>query len=215
MGFRNLTAKPDQDWLSTALSEMLATELATGEHFRIIAGESVARTKLELALPDAESYSAQTLSKIRRSLGADYILVGSYLNTGSQFRRVRLDLRLQDSKTGETLAMSPENGGEDDLADLVSHAGLALFQRLAVSGPGQAEAGGARAFVPASSDSARLYAEGLNRLRHFDARGARDLLGQAVAVDPGYALAHAALSDAWSQLGYAEVARNEDQKACQ
>ncbi len=57
--------------------------------------------------------------------------------------------------------------------------------------------------------------EGLNRLRRFDAGGARDLLGQAVAVDPGYALAHAALSDAWSVLGYAEVAKTEAQKAWQ
>lgn len=215
MGFRNLAAQRDQDWLSTALSEMLATELAAGEHVRIIPGESVARTKVELALPDAESYSAHTLSRIWRSLGADYVLVGSYLNTGAQSHHVRLDFRLQDSKTGETLAMPPADGAEDDLAGLVAQAGQALRQRLSVTSVSQAEASGARAEVPPSTDSARLYAEGLDRLRHFDARGARDLLGQAVAVDPGYALAHAALSDAWSALGYAEVAKTEAQKAWQ
>ncbi len=215
MGFRNLTAKPDQDWVSTALSEMLATELAAGEHLRIIPGESVARTKIEMALPDAESYSAQTLANIRKRLGADFVLVGSYLDTGAQPRRVRLDLRLQDAKTGETIAMLPANGGEEDLAGLVAQAGLALWPSLAPGSVTQSEISGARAALPPNSDSARLYAEGLNRLRHFDARGARDLLEQAVAVDSNYALAHAALSDAWSALGYAEVARNEVLKAWQ
>ncbi|MGA2132060.1 MAG: tetratricopeptide repeat protein [Bryobacteraceae bacterium] len=215
LGFRNLTAEADQEWLSTALSEMLATELAAGEHFRIIPGESVARTKLELGLPNAESYSPQTLAKLWRSLGADYVVVGSYLNSGTQVRRVRLDLRLQDSKTGETVTMSPESGGIDDLTGLVAQAGSALRQRLAGGTASQADTNVARAFLPPTSDGARLYAEGLDRLRHFDARGARDLLGQAVAVDPAYALAHAALSDAWSVLGYAEVAKNEAQKAWQ
>jgi len=215
MGFRNLTARTDQDWVSTALSEMLATELAAGEHLRIIPGESVARTKLDLALPDADSYSARTLTKIRQSLGADYVLVGSYLDTGTQPRRVRLDLRLQDAKTGETVATLPTEGGEDDLTGLVMQAGLALRPSL-VSGPvSQSDSSGVRASWPPSLDSTRLYAEGLNSLRHFDARGARDLLEQAVAVDPNYALAHAALSDAWSARGYAEVARNEARQAWQ
>ena len=215
MGFRNLTGKPDQDWVSTALSEMLATELAAGEHLRIVPGESVARTKLEMALPDAQSYSVQTLTKIRKRLGADYVLVGSYLDTGAPPRRVRLDLRLQDAKTGEMVATLPANGGEDDLASLVAQAGLALRPSLESRPVSQSEASGVRAALPPNSDSARLYAEGLNSLRHFDARGARDLLGQAVAVDPNYALAHAALSDAWSALGYAEVAKNEARKALQ
>src|SRR5580658_255213 len=213
MGFRNLTAQPDQDWISTALSEMLATELGAGEHLRIIPGESVARTKLEMALPDAESYSAQTLTKIRRRLGADYVLVGSYLDTGAH--RVRLDLRLQDARTGETVATLPADGGEEDLAGLVAQAGLALRPSLELGPVGQSEVSGVRAALPPSSESARLYAQGLNSLRHFDARGARDLLEQAVAVDPNYVLAHAALSDAWSALGYAEVARNEARKAWQ
>lgn len=36
LGFRNLTAKPEVAWLSTALSEMLSTELGVGEHLRIL-----------------------------------------------------------------------------------------------------------------------------------------------------------------------------------
>jgi TolB-like protein len=36
LGFKNLSGQPDVAWLSTALAEMLTTELAAGEHLRTI-----------------------------------------------------------------------------------------------------------------------------------------------------------------------------------
>src|ERR1039458_9906363 len=71
----------------------------------------------------------------------------------------------------------------------------------------------AQAAAPPTSDVARLYAEGLTHLRQFDAKGARELLERAVATAPEYALAHSALSAAWSALGYSEMARQEARRA--
>ena len=82
LGFKNLSAKPEQDWLSTALSEMLATELSQGDQLRTIPGESVAQMKLSLSLPDADSYGRETLNRIRQNLGSDDIVLGSYLPLG-------------------------------------------------------------------------------------------------------------------------------------
>jgi tetratricopeptide (TPR) repeat protein len=56
--------------------------------------------------------------------------------------------------------------------------------------------------LPTSSKAARLYAEGLERLRLFDALGARDRLQAAVEEAPEAALVHAALAAAWTALGY-------------
>jgi hypothetical protein len=42
LGFRNLSDRPGDAWLSIALSEWLTTELAAGEKLRAIAGENVA-----------------------------------------------------------------------------------------------------------------------------------------------------------------------------
>ena len=58
---------------------------------------------------------------------------------------------------------------------------------------------------------ARAYAEGLARLRVFDAVRARPLLEAAVRADPAHPLFHAALAEAWSALGYDAVARSEAQ----
>jgi tetratricopeptide (TPR) repeat protein len=89
-----------------------------------------------------------------------------------------------------------------------------LRQKLGVGLAAQADAGSPQT-GPGNPATASLYFGGLDKLRHFDALGARDLLQQAVAAEPGNALAHNALSQAWAALGYSETARLEAQKAWQ
>jgi TolB-like protein len=69
LGFKNLAGKPDEAWLSTAISEMLTTNLAAGEELRLVPGETIAQMKNNLSLADAESYAQETLDKIRRQRG--------------------------------------------------------------------------------------------------------------------------------------------------
>ena len=70
-----------------------------------------------------------------------------------------------------------------------------------------------RASLPSNRDAARLYSEGLARLRVLEAPEARDLLQQAIAADPKFPLAHAALAEAWSRLGYCKNAQQEGRQA--
>jgi hypothetical protein len=49
---------------------MLTTELAAGEQLRTIPGESVAQMKVSLAPPETDSYSKETLARIRQNLQA-------------------------------------------------------------------------------------------------------------------------------------------------
>src|SRR5205807_2609210 len=76
-----------------------------------------------------DSYAKDTLGRIRAYLGTDLLVLGSYVALGGQ---LRLDLRLQDAVTGQTLAASGDTGSEDDLFALVSRAGEQLRQRLGV-----------------------------------------------------------------------------------
>jgi Tfp pilus assembly protein PilF len=100
-------------------------------------------------------------------------------------------------------------GTEADLFVLVSQAGSQLREKLGVEAVSPVEAVSIRASLPSNRDAARLYSEGLNRLRVFDALAARDLLLRAVAADPKFSLAHSALAEAWSQLGYDKQAQPE------
>src|SRR5580658_5193775 len=83
LGFKNLSQRPDEAWLSTALSEMLTTELGVGGKLRTIPGENVAQMKVSLSLPEADGYGKETLTKIQRNLGTDNIVLGSYLALGN------------------------------------------------------------------------------------------------------------------------------------
>src|SRR5262249_51482091 len=56
LGLQNLSGRPEQEWISTALEETISTELAAGQELRIVPDETVAHLKLDMALPEATSY---------------------------------------------------------------------------------------------------------------------------------------------------------------
>jgi tetratricopeptide (TPR) repeat protein/DNA-binding winged helix-turn-helix (wHTH) protein len=214
MGFRNLSRGSDEAWLSTALSEMLNTELAAGERLRMVPGEQISRAKLDLALMDTESLAKESLARLRARLGADYVVLGSYTALGTPGKgRIRLDLRLQDTQAGETIAEEAVTGSQEELFDLVSEAGSRLRQRLQAGTLVGEQAVQVRASLPSNTKAARLYAEGLAKLRLFETLAARDLLQQAVAADPKFPPSHSALASAWWALGYESKAQDEARRA--
>src|SRR5580704_14413698 len=214
LGFRNLSGRPEEGWLSTALAEMLSTELVAGEKLRLVSGEEITRTKLDLHLADVDSLSRNTLARVHQDLDSDLIVLGSYTAlVGQPDTRIRLDVRLQDTAAGETIADVAAVGSEANLFDLVSQAGAELREKLGVEAVSPVEAVSVRASLPSNRDAARLYSEGLARLRVFDALAARDLLEGAIAADPKYSLAHSALAEAWSRLGYDKKAQAEARQA--
>jgi eukaryotic-like serine/threonine-protein kinase len=214
LGFKNLSGKSDEAWLSTALSEMLNTELAAGEKLRTISGEDVAHTKNDLLLSDADSLGSDSLARLRKNLGTDYVVLGSYLDLGKDAGgQIRLDLRLQDATAGETIASVSQTGTEAQLFDLVSRTGEQLREKLGVGAVSPAEAAGVRVSLSSNPETMRLYSEGLAKLRVFDSLAARDLLQKAVVTDSHFALAHSALAEAWSRVGYDSKAKDEAKKA--
>jgi eukaryotic-like serine/threonine-protein kinase len=214
LGFKNLSGRDDEAWISTALSEMLDAQLSAGQQLRVISSEDVARMKIDLSLPAADSYSRDTLEKIRTHLGSDIVLLGSYLDSGKESGgKIRVDVRLQDARQGETIAVVSQDGNEASLPELVTRSGVGLRQKLGIADVSTTEASQVAASAPASPEATRLYAEGLAKLQAYDALAARSLLEKAIAADSNYALSHAALAQAWSQLGYDKKAEEEAKKA--
>ena len=214
IGFRNLPGHPEDNWLSSAFAEMLNTELAADGSMRMISGEDVARAKRELPLSDEDSLAKPTLERLRTDSGADVVVLGSYtLLPGKGDRRIRLDVRVQDTAGGETTVEEAFVGKENDLFELVSQAGASMRQRLGTSPASNEVIAQVRAALPSKPLAVKLYTEGQNSLWAFDFVSARNFLIQAVATEPEFPLAHAALSDAWNHLGYAVKARDEAERA--
>jgi eukaryotic-like serine/threonine-protein kinase len=214
LGFKNLSGHPQDEWLSRAFAEEITTELAVGGKLRILSEEDVSRMKMELVLPDAETLAKDTLSHVRQNLAVDFVVLGSYADlneTGGA--EVRLDLRVQNAATGETVTAIGETGRVSDLFDLVSRAGARLRDSLGIEKITPAEADTARAALPSNMEAVRLYSEGLAALRVFDGVTATDLLERAVASDPEFPPGHSALAEAWATRGYDERAKAEAKRA--
>lgn len=210
LGFRNLSQRADAAWLSPALTEMLATELAAAETLRLVAGEEVARVKRDLSLGDVETHAPATLARIREATGADYVVLGSFVLLPD--RSLRVDVRVQKTIGPEVAASFRAAGSESDLFALVAAAGAQLREKLGTKAQ-LADGIDLRRAVPVNAEAARDYAAGVARLRAFDAIGARDALQKAVSADPQFALAYAELSDALAILGYDQHAAEAAAKA--
>ena len=214
LGFRNLPGRTEDNWLSSALCEMLNTELGAGGELRMVPGEDVARAKNELPSSDEDSLGKSTLQHLRVSSGADVVVVGSYTTLPTDPKRsIRLDVRLQDTAGGQTLAEEAVSGDENDLFNLVSDLGAKLRQRLGASPVSEEGAMTTRAALPSNEKAARLYAEGRAKLWTFETFAARDLLKKAIEADPDFPLSHAALSEVWWHTGYDAEASLEARRA--
>ena len=212
LGFKNLSGRPDTAWLSTALSEMLTSELAAGEKLLTISGESVACVKNDLSLPETDTLAADTLDRVRKNLGSDFVILGSYLDLGDG-SDIRVDLRMQEAKTGQIVSTVTRRGSETHLDELITLAGSELRGKLGVGPTPAAEEVAVKAELPANVEAARAYSEGLQKFRNFEPLAARDLFEKAVAADPRHAMSYAYLASAWKALGYDQKAIAAAQKA--
>jgi TolB-like protein len=162
LGFQNASKRDETEWLSTALSEMLATELSAEEKLRMIPAENVARMERDLSLAETDTLASDTLKRVHNYVGSDLILVGSYTTLGKvPGGQLRLDVRLQDATTGETIAAVAEAGSEINLFDLVSRVGSDLRHRLGIGEVAPVDAAGVQASYPTAPEAVRLYAKGV------------------------------------------------------
>jgi tetratricopeptide (TPR) repeat protein len=210
--FRNLAQREEFDWLSVALAEMVASEIRTTRGLRAVAGESVARAGVDLELGSSDDLGADELERLRGRLGADYVVAGSFAVLGSgASANVRLAVRIEDARSRETVGETVESGTEQQLFELVSRIGerlrelLGSRERAVEVDPG--------AVTPRSPRAARLYSEGLLKLRAFEPQAALDLLQQAREAEPLNPMVRSALASTWAALGFEQRAREEAEEA--
>ena len=216
LGFRNLSGKASDDWLAMALSELLATEAAAGESIRVVPGEKVARARQELGMDASGDFAGGPVDRLAALLGSDLVVVGSYMAVGEgSDRPLRLDVEIRDTVSGEVQSRFEQRGTEAAVLDLVEAVGRDLRQALGVASLSAQDQAQLRAVVPAGTDAVRLYAEGLDLLRRYEAKAALQRLERAAQLDPENARIRSAMSSAWLSLGHWPRAREEAQKAYQ
>ena len=110
---------------------MLGAELNVADNVHVVPDELVRDASSDLSQPAAGGYSAPTLGRLRQRLDADYVVSGGYLVNGSSDNaRLRVDIALQDTRTGALLASVSNESDLLSLTALVTRAGATLRSRL-------------------------------------------------------------------------------------
>ncbi len=181
-----LDEAPGAEDLSLGTADMLITSLARVPGLNVLSRSST-RPYRDRKIPPRE---------VARELGVDYLVEGAVERAGDTLR-----LTLTLVRASGVVAWSESYQGRvDDLFVLQQGAATAL---AGVLRPGQApRAGPSPAAAPAATvETLRLYSQAQALLERPDVpgnvEGAVARLEKAVAADPRFALAHAALGDAY------------------
>lgn len=201
--FNNLSGDARSAWLGSAMAEMLATEITIGGRLHTLPDELVRPACADLARPEVGGYAPASLAKLQQRLGAHYVLSGAYLVSGAvDAPQLRLDLAVQDTRSGNTVVTLSRVGSMDRLPQLIARIGADMRSNLGLQPVAPDVLKLASDIQPPTAEVARHIGIALDALREHDPARARDELLQAVAQAPGYAPAYMHLAQAWSMLGY-------------
>ena len=214
MPLRNNSGRADADWLSTAIADMIATELSAGGVVRAASGHDVTRLAADLGITSGRDLSAAERERLRQALGVDWLVTGSYTLIGREASSMlRLDVRLLNAVNGSTVRSHDATGSDRQLFDLVSRIGGVLRQPLGAGALSPADELQVQATLPADPEASRFYAEGIARLRAYDAKTAVERLQRAAKIDGKHPFIRHALSSAYAALGNEEAAAKESEQA--
>jgi len=185
----NLSHDPEQEYFADGMTEELITDLAKIGALRVISHTSVIHFK----------GTEKSLPQIARDLNVDAIIEGSVTKSGD---RIRITAQLVEGATDRHLwAESYERDLKDVLA-LQSEVARAIARQIEVklTPREQALLETARPVDPEAYDA---YLKGqyylIRRTKEGISKGL-EYFQQAVARDPGYALAHVGVADAYGLL---------------
>jgi TolB-like protein/tetratricopeptide (TPR) repeat protein/predicted Ser/Thr protein kinase len=205
--FRNLTGTPADDYFAAGITEAIGAELSKAHGLMVISASSVVPDKT-LALDP---------QRAGRELGATHLLEGSVQRADD---RMRITARLTEVATGRQVWSDRYDRHSQDVFALQDDVARSVGAALRVSLRGSSGHGPS---PPTSSLAA--YDAYLRGRFHFnklygmpsgqaepDGQEARAWFEKAVALDPRFAEAHAALGETYASLLFYVEARKEYQE---
>jgi TolB-like protein/DNA-binding winged helix-turn-helix (wHTH) protein/Flp pilus assembly protein TadD len=191
--FENLTSDPEQEYFTDGLTEELINELGRfhPHQLRVIARTSVMRYK----------GGSRNVAEIGRELGVDYVLEGSVRRESG---RVRISTHLTPVRDQTSIWVGSYDRELGRILELQNEVARSVAQqiKLQLSPQEQARLVNARPVDPEAFD---LYLRGrfhFNQRTDDDVKKSIEYFQKATEKDPSYALAYAALSQAYNVATY-------------
>jgi TolB-like protein/Tfp pilus assembly protein PilF len=188
----NLSRDPQHEYFADGMTEALTTDLAKIRALKVISRTSAMQYK----------GTKKSVPQIGRELGVDAIVEGSVLHVGS---RVRITAQLIDALADQHLWARSYDREVRDVLELHGEVAQAIAREVqVVLTPGeQQQLTRKRKVDPAAHDAYLKGAFAHSRLTSADMGRAIDYFEQAIARDPTFAEAHAALASACLMRGLA------------
>ncbi len=175
VGFENHTTTEGVQWLSTGVPTMLRTGLAELPGVHVVSDGRLGAE--DRALGDQD---------IARRAGAQALVKGSIFQQGSDYR---IDVQVEDVASSRIVAAHSVRGR--DVFELTDELTVWVRDSLNLgTRRSNAKVPQLRDMTTTSLEAFRLYSEGVEARRHLRLGDARKLLSEAVAIDPGFALAY-------------------------
>jgi TolB-like protein len=184
---KNLSGDPGQDYFADGMTEELINDLGQVSTLRVI------------SLTSAMSYKGtkKTLPEIARELSVGGVVEGSVQREGNQ---VRISAQLIDAPSDRQIWAHTYVRDMTSVLVLQGEVAQAIADEIStkVTPQEQARLSRVRPIDPQAQD---LYLHGMLQLDADDCKSAIDYFNQAIAKNPGYAQAHAALATCYGRLG--------------
>jgi serine/threonine protein kinase/Flp pilus assembly protein TadD len=211
--FKNNTGDSSLDHWRTAIADLLITDLSQSKYLRVLSGEVIFDLLTQLNQLDAQVYSYDVLMEVARRGGVENVLIGNYTRAGNRFR---LNVTLQDARTGELIASeSVEGTGERSFYSMVDEltrrikANFRLPDEIIAADIDQL----VEQITTSSPEALKYYSEGVEHIRQTEYDQAIVSLERAAEIDPEFAMAYESIATAYNNLGYSSLAREYLEKA--
>ncbi len=167
MDFENLSTSGELDPLQAPLSDMFCATLSQIPEVTLVERARIKEVVKELGLAATGLVDPQTAAKLGQLLGAQRMLVSSFVEMGGI---LRFDSHLIDTETGRLVGALSVNGPKDDYADLVEKLARQVAAALSVPVPTAGEQV-VEADAPTESWEAYTYFE---KSMHYHCVGRRE-----------------------------------------
>jgi tetratricopeptide (TPR) repeat protein/predicted Ser/Thr protein kinase len=188
--FSNLSQDKSLDWLDRGLSEMLTTNLAQVQGLDVLSTERV-QGALQRVSKKNGTMEPSVAQAVARDAGADVFITGALLKVGPT--QLRLDVRAQDTKTGQILDSHRLEGDNiQSIFGMVDSLTAHIADHFLPGGAPKAPA--IEQALTSNVEALRHYQLGVDyRNRYLTEDSIREL-EEAVRLDPQFASAYLLLS---------------------
>lgn len=189
--FENTSGDPDSEYLSDGITETLINSLSQLGRLRVLARSTVFRYKGRTQDPQ----------QVGRELGAIAVLTGRVLQRG---QTLVIGAELMDVANGSQLWGERYKRNVADIFDVQEEIARVIFEKLRVKLTPKEEKRLAKRYTE-NADAYSLYLKGTyfwNKWTEDGFRRAEGFLRQAIAEDPSYAPAYAALGNCFTAPPY-------------